>query len=637
MTARARRPRGARRRLATLSLAALGVVFGDIGTSPLYAVRECFHGPHHVPPAPANVMGVLSLVFWSLVVVVSVKYLVFILRCDNHGEGGIFALMALLPGGGGKDVGERTALSALAPGILIAGLCGAALLYGDGVITPAISVLSAVEGLSLVTRAAEPFVVPITVAILLALFVAQSHGTGRIGKVFGPIMAAWFACIAVFGVMGIAHDPGVLLALHPAHAVRFLAENGLRGVEVLGSVVLCITGGEALYADLGHFGPPPIRWGWFAVVLPALLLSYFGQGAILLARPELAPNPFFGLVPGPLLVPMVVLATAATVIASQALISGCFSLTREAVQLGFWPRVTITHTSGEREGQIYVPVVNRAMLVGCVALVLWFRSSSALGGAYGLAVTAVMGITSVLYYLVVTRAWGWSPWKVAPLVGLFLLFDVGYFGANLLKFLHGGWVPVVIAACIVLAMMTWWDGRAAVSARLRTSAFPVDVLLDDIEVAQVHRVPGTAVFMSQSIEGAPPALLHHLKHAKVLHDKVVLLAIESARVPLVASDEQLVLEPLREGFYRLRARYGFMETPDVPDILARARRLGLDADPVKTSFFLSRESLRTTGKTSMWRWRKELFTLIARNARPATDYFGLPPGRVIELGIQIEI
>jgi KUP system potassium uptake protein len=614
-------------RTGTLALAALGIVFGDIGTSPLYAVKECFSGHSGVAPTPENVLGVLSLFFWSLMAVVTVKYLGFIMKADNKGEGGIFALLALIPSRGGGRA--RTVVVLLA-------LFGAALLYGDGVITPAISVLSAVEGLQL--AGGHPPVVPLTCVILLGLFLVQRRGTAGIGRIFGPVMLLWFAVLAGLGVKEIVVKPGVLAALNPWHAVTFFTHHGLQGFLVLGSVVLCITGGEALYADMGHFGTRPIRLSWYGLVLPSLLLNYFGQGALLLQDAKAAEQPFYGLVPDALLYPMVALATLATVIASQALISGAFSLTRQAVQLGYCPRVTIVHTSGEQEGQIYIPEINWALMLSCIGLVLAFRESGRLASAYGIAVTGTMSITSIVYYVVVTQSWGWSPWKAAPLVGLFLVFDLGYFGANLFKVLEGGWFPILLAAGIFTLMTTWYSGRKLLSERFQKQAMPLDMFLDDVKSNPPPRVPGTAVFMAASAYGTPPVLLHHLKHNKVLHEQVVLLSVLVAEQPTVPVQDRVLVEELGAGFFRLVARYGFMQTPSVPEVMAAARKEGLRAENNTTSFYLGRETLLPSQKGGgMARWRKTLFFFMSRNARAATDYFGLPPGRVVELGMQLDL
>lgn len=612
-----------------LTLGALGIVYGDIGTSPLYAVKECFHGAHAIQINPTNIMGVLSLVFWSLTIVVSIKYITFIMRADNRGEGGIFALLALVPGP------DKLPPRVRGP-IIFAGLTGASLLYGDGFITPAISVLSAVEGLEVATDAARNLIVPITCAILLCLFLFQSRGTEGIGKVFGPVMLVWFAAIASLGVVHIIVNPQILWAVNPLYAMRFFAANHLHGLLVLGSVVLVVTGGEALYADMGHFGKPPIRLSWFGLVFPALLLNYFGQGALLLSTPEAAVNPFYSLVPKSLLFPMVILSTAATIIASQAMISGAFSITRQAVQLGYFPRVTIVHTSPKTEGQIYIPEINWIMMIVCIALVLVFRGSSGLAGAYGVAVTADMALTSVVFFFVATTNWQWPIRKALPLAVLFLIFDLTFFGSNLLKFFDGGWFPIVVGAVIVTIMTAWKDGRAALSTKFRKTSLPFSLFLEDVVAHKTHRVPGTAVFLASSSIFTPPSLLHHFKHSQVLHQEVILLTIVGKHVPVVRG-ERIEVEVLGNGFYRLIAQYGFMETPNVPRIMKRAFSQGLIPQREPTSYYLGRETLLPTGDAPMMRWRKRLFAFLSRNSQTATNYFGLPPGQVVELGVQVEL
>ncbi len=618
-------------RLLPLALGALGVVYGDIGTSPLYAIKECFHGTHAIALSENSIFGVLSLVFWSLAVVVSIKYVAFILKADNRGEGGIFALLALIL----QD--KRHMTPRLNAVVVLSGIFGAALLYGDGVITPAISVLSAVEGLEVATKAAQPLVLPITCVILFLLFLIQRRGTADIGTVFGPVMLIWFAVIAALGIREIAANPRILLALSPSYAYDFFAVNRLHGVVVLGSVVLCITGGEALYADLGHFGCRAIRLSWLGLAFPALLLNYFGQGALLLGHPELAPNPFYGLVPRGLLYPMVGLATMATVIASQAMISGVFSLTQQAVQLGYCPRIRIIHTSSETEGQIYIPSVNGALMLACIGVVLAFRESSSLAGAYGIAVTATMGFTSILYFFVISRIWNWSPWKTLPLLGLFLAFDVSYFGANLLKVVDGGWFTLVVAMLIMTAMSTWKDGRSELSRKMLSNRFPLQMFLQDVADHQLQRVYGTAVFLTVSPVGTPSALLHHVKHNHILHERVVLLSVRTVDTPTVPLDERLKMEDLGQGFYRFLAMYGFMERPDVPEVLKLAERFGVEIDPTTTTYFLGRETLLTSGDSKMMHWRKSLFAFMSRNAQTATVFFGIPVDRVIEIGVQIEL
>ena len=618
-------------RILALALGSLGVVYGDIGTSPLYSIKECFYGIHAVALNETNILGVLSLVFWFLTIVVSVKYIGFILRADNKGEGGIYALLALLP------VHRNVNAKRHHPAIVLAGIAGAALLYGDGIITPAISVLSAVEGLEVATKAASHAVLPITCLVLLLLFLFQHRGTAGIGRVFGPIMVVWFAVIGLLGLAEILGHPRILAAVNPFHAYAFFAANRLHGIVVLGSVVLCLTGGEALYADLGHFGRRAIRISWIGLACPALLLNYFGQGALLLGHPELAYNPFYGLVPRALLYPMVALSTVATVIASQALISGVFSLTQQAVQLGYLPRGRVIHTSSEVQGQIYIPHVNYGLMLACLGVVLGFGESSRLAGAYGLAVTATMGITSVLYFVLITEVWHWPRWKAVPLVGIFLAFDLAYCGANLLKIPDGGWFTLAAAAVIVVVMTTWRDGRAELRRRILATQLPLELFMEEVARQHLHRVQGTAVFMSASPTGTPTALLHHLKHNRVLHEKVILLTIQSIDVPMLEDGERLRVDELGEGCYRLFASYGFMETPDVPRIMLLARRAGLATKPETTTYYLGRENLLTSGPSGMSRWRKALFAFMSRNAQVITTYFNLPPGSVVELGVQIQL
>ncbi len=615
-----------------LALAALGVVYGDIGTSPLYAVKECFHGPHAIALSTVNIMGVLSLILWSLIIVVSVKYVVFMLRADNKGEGGVFALLSLL-----NAKNDTTSRRGKAVFVFMA-IFGAALLYGDGIITPAISVLSAMEGLGVATHALDPFIVPGTCLVLISLFMVQKHGTDRIGKVFGPIMILWFLTLAGLGVASIARQPEVLAALNPWFAVRFFAENHLHGMIVLGSVILCITGGEALYADMGHFGRRPIRLSWCCMVMPALMLNYFGQGALLLAQPDLAFNPFYGLVPESLLYPMVALSTMATVIASQAMISGVYSLTQQAVQLGFCPRIRIVNTSAQTKGQIYLPGVNNAMMVACLGLVLAFKSSSGLAAAYGIAVTIDMTISSLFFFFVARMLWGWSLWKALPLVCLFLLFDLSFLGSNLLKIADGGWFTLTVAALIMIAMATWRDGKAALGKQFQAMGLPIDLFLNSLVAGKPPvRISGTGVFMSVSPAGTPITLLHHYKHNKVLHEQVLLLSIGSTDTPFVSARQRLTVTSLGHGFYRIIARYGFMQTPNVPELLRLAKGHGLVVDMQSASFYLGRESLLTSGPSRMMRWRKSLFAFMSRNAWNATTFFGIPPGRVVELGTQVEL
>lgn len=616
---------------AKLALMAIGVVFGDIGTSPLYALKECVASDHGVEPTQQNLLGILSLVFWSLTMVVTVKYLTFIMRADNRGEGGILALLALTPAPTKPEAGRIGWIAGLV-------IFGAALLYGDGIITPAISVLSAVEGLAVASTSFDPVIVPLTVAILLGLFYVQKRGTARIGRVFGPIMVLWFLTLAILGAQQVTRCPSILGAIHPVHALSFFVRHRGHAFVVLGSVVLVITGGEALYADMGHFGRGPIRIAWFTLVIPALLLNYFGQAAFLIQHPNQSGSPFFALVPAPLLYPMVALSTVATIIASQALISGAYSLTRQAVQLGFCPRVTIVHTSGDAEGQIFVPEVNVALAAGSVWLVLTFKESSALAAAYGIAVTGTMAITSVVYYIVLTRRWQWPIWKAAPLVAIFLGFDIPFFGANALKFLHGGWFPIAVALGLFLVMTTWKTGRAYLGRSLADRMLPIDAFVADLTTHQPHRVKGTAIFMASNPKGVPVVLLHHWKHNQVLHETVVLLSVVSESIPEVRGADRTAVRAFGAGVFQVTAHYGFMETPDVPWIMHEARsRYRVPYTPATASYFLGRETLLSSGGSPMGRWRKALFSFISRNSQSATQYFGIPPDRVVELGMQINL
>ncbi len=615
--------------LALMSLGALGVVYGDIGTSPLYAIRECFYGPHRVPVTPANIFGVLSLVFWSLVIVVTLKYHVYVLRLDNRGEGGILALMGLV-GPGRRRGRQRWFLMAI-------GLFGAALLYGDGMITPVISVLGAIEGIAVYTPVFEKYIAPITITILVLLFLFQRYGTARIGSVFGPVIFLWFSTIAVLGISAIVRAPEVLAAVNPAHAVRFFANNGLQGFLVLGAVFLVATGGEALYADMGHFGEKPIQIDWFGFVGPSLLLNYFGQGALLMRNPDAAHNPFYRMAPSWALFPLVILATAATIIASQAIISGAFSLTRQAVQLGYLPRVRIDHTSSIAIGQIYVPSVNWGLMVATIALVLGFRTSSNIAAAYGVAVTLTMIITTVLAGVVSRERMGWkTPVALAVTVG-FLFADVAFFGANIVKIVHGGWFPLLVAGAVFTLMTTWRSGRRILHDRIQESALSDDQFVKSIERRPPPRVAGTAVFMDRTPDGIPLALLHNLRHNKVLHEKVVLLTALTEEVPYVSDEEQVEVRELGQGLFRIVARYGFMETPDVPELLKSIELPGVSFDPSSTTFFLGRETLLATERPGMAIWREKLFSWMTRNAQSAALFFRLPPNRVVELGAQIEL
>ena len=612
------------RRLGALSLAALGVVYGDIGTSPLYAFRECFKSEYGLTPTPSSVFGVLSLIVWSLILIVSVKYLVLILRLDNRGEGGIMALLALI-----LSIRRRRVFVAL-------GLFGAALLYGDGIITPAISVLSATEGLEVAAPAFEPYVIPSALLLLFLLFYLQRYGTAGVGGVFGPIMLVWFTTIGLLGAVAIAGEPAILRALNPWYGARLFWEHPKAGFLALGGVVLAVTGAEALYADLGHFGRRPIRLAWFAVVLPALLLNYFGQGALVLSAPEAIKSPFYLLAPRFLLYPLVGIATAATIVASQALISGAFSLTLQAIHLRYLPRLTIVHTSRSEFGQIYVPTVNAALMVGCLLLVLGFRSSTALGAAYGVAVTGTMAITTVLFFVIARYGWRWSVWWAGALVGAFLAVDLAFLGANMIKLGRGGWVPLMVAGAVFLVMTTWYRGTRLVTNTLARLSMPLDRFLEDVERLAPPRVPGTAVFLTPNIEGAPPSLVHHFKHNKVLHEEVVLVSILIEQVPEVPDGDRVVSERLGSGFWRVRAHHGFMERPEVQHVVASCCEHGMKFDPEQTTYYVGRAKLLPVGPAPMMRWRKRLFAFMSWNASSATDFFGIPPDRVVELGARIE-
>ena len=632
------RPEPTGKALAVLSFSALGVVFGDIGTSPLYALKECFFGTHGVALTPDNVLGILSLIFWSLTFLISFKYLVNMLRADNRGEGGVLALLALT-----KPADIKTPAKWLLVSI---GLFGSTMLYGDGIITPAISVLGAVDGLAVATPALAPWVVWISVAIIIGLFAVQSRGTAAVGALFGPVTAVWFVCISVLGVRGILLDPTVLRAINPWHAVAFFLRDPREAFIVLSAVVLVVTGGEALYADMGHFGKRPIRLAWLGMVFPALVLNYFGQGALLLTHPEAIRNPFYELVPGWALYPMVGIATAAAVTASQALISGSFSLTQQALQLGYVPRLKILHTSRSAVGQVYMPAINWTLMVACVLLVLAFRDAESLAGTYGVAVTMTMMTTTILFCSVAGARFGWSRLKVMAFGSLLLLVEGTFLASNLTKIPQGGWLPLSIGVVIFVVMATWRKGRTILAKKLRDESFPLDLLVNDV-ATKVQRVEGTAVFMSSDPAGTPPVLLHHLKHNKVLHQRVVLLSIVNHLVPQIAPGERLAVTDLGGGLFSVLAHFGFMETADVPTVLAALGPHGLAIELRTTSFYLGRETLIPVKRKGedfgewlirrMPMWRKRLFVLMANNARPATAFFNLPPNRVVEMGAQIQI
>ncbi len=623
-------PRG--RYLARLSLLALGVVYGDIGTSPLYALQQAFHGQHGIPVTPGNVLGVLSLIFWALILIVTVKYHIVIIRADNKGEGGVLALMAMVQG------------SRIARGLpprrimIVLGIFGAALLYADGALTPAVSVLSAVEGLSIAAPTLKPGVIlAITLAILVALFLFQSRGTAGIGAIFGPVMLVWFATIAVLGVNGILKNPAVVGAVLPTHAIRFLADDPGRGLLVLGAVFLVVTGGEALYADLGHFGHTAIQLAWFTIPLPALLLNYFGQGALLLTNPEAAANPFYLLAPPQLLIPLIPLATAAAIIASQAVISGAFSLTRQAVQLGYIPRMEIEHTSSREIGQIYVPTVNKMLAVLTIALVLYFQTASNLAGAYGVALSTLMALTTVMFYVMSREVWGWSFAKAAVVSGSFLIVDLTFLAANALKIWHGGWVPLVIATALYFVMITWKKGREILAKRMMEKTVPLKLLLADLAAEPPVRVPGTAVFMYGSSDGTPPALVLNLTHNKVLHEKIVFLTVMTEDVPHVGGEQRVTVKRSGKGFHNVTARYGFMQDPDINEILAGCKENGLSIPLEGTTFFLGRETLIASDRPGMAMWRERLFAFMSRNALRATAFFKIPPNQVFEVGAYVEL
>jgi KUP system potassium uptake protein len=615
-------PRG--RRLAALSLAALGVVYGDIGTSPLYAFRECFKPAYGLSPTPSAVHGVLSLIAWSLILIVSVKYLIVIIRLDNRGEGGIMALLAMILG-----IRRHTVFVAL-------GLFGAALLYGDGIITPAISVLSAAEGLEVAAPGFGHYVLVATVVLLFLLFHVQRYGTARVGGVFGPIMLIWFTTIGGLGAVQIMRQPAILLALNPWHGVRLFWEHGAVAFFALGGVVLTVTGAEALYADLGHFGRRPIRLAWFSLALPALLLNYFGQGALLLGTPEAIRNPFYLLAPRLGLYPLVGIATAATIVASQALISGVFSLTQQAIHLRYIPRLSIIHTSRSEFGQVYLPAVNTALMVGCLLLVIGFRSSAALGAAYGIAVTGTMAITTMLFYVIARDRWRWSWWRAGALTAAFLVVDLAFLGANITKIAGGGWVPLAVAGAVVLLMTTWHRGTELLTRTLGRLSIPVDAFLATVERTRPPRVPGTAVFLTASVEGAPLSLVHHFRHNKVLHEEIILVSIITAQVPEFDDGARVASEPLGAGFWRVRAYYGFMERPDVQRVVAMCCEHGMKAAPEETTYYVGRARLLPVGPAPMMRWRKRLFAFMSWNASSATDFYGIPPDRVVELGARVE-
>ncbi len=617
---------------AALTLLALGIVFGDIGTSPLYAVKETFAPGHGIPLDARNILGGLSVIFWSLMVVVSLKYVSLIMRADNRGEGGIMALLALASSAIKDHPRWRTPL-------MLIGVFGASLFYGDAALTPAISVLSAVEGLQVGTTAFKPYVVPIAVVVIVALFAFQSRGTAAVGRLFGPVTLAWFIAIGAAGLHGIVQHPGVLAALNPVYAIGFLTSHALESFVVLGAVVLAVTGAEALYADMGHFGKGPVRIAWFGLVAPALVLNYFGQGALLILNPAAVHNPFFLLLPGWALYPMVGLATAATVIASQATISGAYSITKQAIQLGFLPRMSVVQTSARERGQIYIPAINWLLLAAVLAAVIGFGSSSRLASAYGVAVTGTMLVDTLLTFFVIRYLWRYPLWLCVFATGFFLVIDLAFFGATLLKVVDGGWFPLAIGAVVFTLMITWRQGRSIMFNRLRVSSVPLKPFLDTLFRDPPQRVPGTAVFLTATPESTPHALLHNLNHNKVLHERVVFLTAEVTEEPWVRFQDRVKMTKLGHGCWRMDVRYGFMNEPDIARTLEIAGTLGLEFDMMSTSFFLSRETVVAVGAapSDMALWREKLFAMMARNAGNAADYFKLPANRVIELGTKVEI
>ena len=616
--------------LPALALGALGVVFGDIGTSPLYTMKEVFAGSHPLPTNSGNVLGVLSLIFWALVIVVSLKYVVFVMRADNRGEGGIMAMLSL--------VQRATQSNPRLTWILTSfGIFGAALFYGDGMITPAISVLSAVEGLQVAAPDLEPLVIPLSLGILVGLFAIQSKGTARMGTLFGPVMLLWFATLGLLGLLSIVHAPQVLAALNPLYAVDFFAVHKHYGFLALGAVVLAVTGAEALYADMGHFGKQPIRLAWFFFVLPALMLNYFGQGALLIEDPATIENPFYLLAPKWALYPMIALATAATIIASQAVITGAFSISRQAIQLGYLPRMQILHTSEHEIGQIYIPFINWMLLAGIVALVLGFQSSTHLAAAYGIAVTGTMAIDTILGFVVVTVLWRWNRMLTIGGLVVFLTVDLAFFGANSLKLLHGGWFPLAMGAVAFTLLATWKRGRMIVRERLQSSAIELEPFLASLMTNPPLRVPGNAIFLNTHPNAVPHALLHNLAHNKVLHERVVFVTVLTRDIPYVKEEDRIQVSRLGDGLFRVLLHYGFKETPDIPLALSECKVCGDSFNLLETSFFFSRETLIPTDMPGMALWRERLFAWMSRNAQSAMSFFNIPPNRVIELGTQIEL
>lgn len=623
-------PEDTRKNLYLLALGALGIVYGDIGTSPLYAFRECFAGSHGVPASPENILGILSLIFWSLILIISVKYLMFLLRADNKGEGGILALMALIQ----RDKQHNPKWDII---LTVLGIFGAALLYGDGIITPSISVLSAVEGLNMATHIFQPYIVYISLAILSVLFLFQRKGTAKIGSIFGPVLFFWFLTIGLLGIVSIIRNPSVIWAINPSCAINLFLVNKYQGFAVLGTVLLAITGGEVLYADMGHFGKRPIRLGWFTIVLPCLLLNYFGQGAYLLGNPEMSENLFYRIVPPALLYPLVILATIATIIASQAVISGAFSLTRQAIQLGFSPRLHIVHTSSMEIGQVYLPAVNIALFLGTAMLILGFKSSGNLAGAYGVAVSGTMLITTILALFIARKIWPVHLGIMIPVATFFILANIAFFLSCMLKIKYGGWIPVFIAAVVYMLMITWRHNRDVLRKRIESQSLPDDIFINDLKVSKPIRVKGTAIFLSANSAGIPRTLLHNFKHNKIVHETTILMSVKNEDVPFVANDKRLEISDLGYGLYRLILRYGFSEDPNIPEALKNIKHGNICFDPMKTTFFLGRETLIINPGNLFSNIQKKIFSFMSKNSFDASKFYKIPPGRVIELGLQIEI
>lgn len=616
--------------LALLCIGALGVVFGDIGTSPLYALRECFYGPHAIAPLKENILGVLSLIFWALILIISIEYISIIMRADNDGEGGILALMSLLRRSKFKNkwIGSM---------VLLFGLFGAALLYGDSIITPAISVLSAVEGLNIATPLFEPYIIPLTILILIVLFSVQKRGTSGIGRVFGPVTFTWFIVIAALGIVSVLENPEIFTAVNPYYAVNFFIENGFHGFVILGAVFLVVTGGEALYADMGHFGRKPIKITWFALVLPSLLLNYFGQGALLLRNPEAAINPFYILAPEWALYPLVILATFAAVIASQAVISGAFSLTFQALQLGYLPRMKIIHTSEDERGQIYIPQLNTMLFFATIALVISFKSSSNLASAYGIAVTTTMLMTTILLLITTIKLWHWNKIIAVTVVFFFIILDAAFWGANMLKLFQGGWVPLVIGLLIYITMKTWNSGRRKLLEKIKQQTTSLEYFVTEILSIRLIAIPGTAIYMSSNKDGTPPPLIQNIKHNRLLHKQVIILTILIQKVPHIKQDDRLEILQPTEGFYRVLANYGYMDVTNIQNIIELLKKNDIQLDLNKTTFFLGRETLIPGNDGGINRLKNKLFILLSNNAQRATEFFNIPPQRVFEVGTQVEL